>query len=297
MAALAGSAALLSPLIPSLAPPVNGSYGTKLKRSMVTPKRVSMATWGKVRSSGSLVCSHRKPISAASLSYRGHFGTSPAVHRHSAIAADTGFSSSLFLAAAALPSKDYLNHQITYLTLPRHKSTRTVISRASNSLPYPFTYPSTDEEKPRWYWRTLACIPYLMPLHIVSVCAEGAHQFLPFLENFSIMTDPVSGALLPNWFMMVYCITVYFMVVRSKTWPHFFRFHVAMALLLDNAIQIINIVAGWMPYWSKLDTPFWTVVASGLLYVMVKCVMDALRGRHADIPFLSEAAFMHTYVR
>lgn len=178
-----------------------------------------------------------------------------------------------------------------------HHSSRSVVTKASNELSPSlsnFSKYFKMKEKPKWWWRTLASIPYFMPLHIMSRYGEGAQNFLPFLQNFEILANPFSGKELPGWFMLVYCFGIYFLVVRNKKLPHFFRFHVIMAILLDNAVQIVGIVAGWMPYWSKLDAPFWTVVAVGLLLIVVGCIRGALKGTYADTPLFSEAAFIHT---
>lgn len=273
MAAFAGAASLVAPAIPMIAPPHGGTYGSKLQRRMATSRGVLalVSRNQKSKLNVSLVCSSHKPISVVTLSGRNQFGSPPL--------GDAGLTSSC-------PSA-------TFPVLPQCRRMRTIASRASSSIPYNFSGPST-EQKPRWWWRTIACIPYLMPLHMMSMYAAGAHRFVPFLENFEILVDPFFGAQLPQWFSIVYCLGIYFLVVRRKTWPRFFRFHVIMAMLLENAIQIIGTVAGWMPYWNSLDAPFWTVVAYGLLFAICVCIRDSLNGTYPDIPFFSEAAHMHT---
>lgn len=162
-------------------------------------------------------------------------------------------------------------------------------------MPYNFSS-SSSEKKPRWWWRTLACLPYLMPLHTLSVCAEGAHPFIPFLEHFALLADPIFGAELPHWFLIVYCLGIYYLVVRRKTVPHFFRFHVIMAMLLENAVQITAIVFRMMPYWCSLDASFWIVASCAMLFALSVCIRDSLRGMLPNIPAFSEAAFMHTTI-
>lgn len=69
---------------------------------------------------------------------------------------------------------------------------------------------------------TLVWIPYIMPLHVLSVFAEGAHPFIPLLENLAVLADPIFGAELPHWFAVAYCIGIYFLVMRRKTMSLFF---------------------------------------------------------------------------
>lgn len=106
----------------------------------------------------------------------------------------------------------------------------------------PFHYPRMADKKPRWWWwGTLACVSYLMPLHTMAMFAQGAHQSLS--ATFSLAANCHDGLLL----------RVYVFVVRRKTTPHFFQFYVLMAMLPENAAQISGTVFSWMPFWRHLD--------------------------------------------
>lgn len=171
-----------------------------------------------------------------------------------------------------------------------------VITRASKDVPYSFRYPPMTK-KPRWWWRTLACIPYLMPLHETWMYAETAYHLHPFLEDFEFLTYPFLEFLgrLPSWFLMAYFFVAYLGVVRKKEWPHFFRFHVVMGMLLEIALQVIGTVSRWMPlavYWGKLGMHFWTAVAFAYLFTVLECMRCALGGMYADIPFVCDAAYI-----
>ncbi|KAH7652929.1 Chloroplast protein import component Tic20 protein [Dioscorea alata] len=171
-----------------------------------------------------------------------------------------------------------------------------VVTRASKDVPYSFRYPPMTK-KPRWWWRTLACIPYLMPLHETWMYAETAYHLHPFLEDFEFLTYPFLEFLgrLPSWFLMAYFFVAYLGVVRKKEWPHFFRFHVVMGMLLEIALQVIGTVSRWMPlavYWGKLGMHFWTAVAFAYLFTVLECMRCALGGMYADIPFVCDAAYI-----
>ncbi|KAL3833374.1 hypothetical protein ACJIZ3_008110 [Penstemon smallii] len=171
-----------------------------------------------------------------------------------------------------------------------------IAPRASKDVPYSYRFPAMTK-KPKWWWRTLACLPYLMPLHETWMYAETAYHLHPFLEDFEFLTYPFLGAIgrLPSWFLMAYFFVAYLGVVRRKEWPHFFRFHVVMGMLLEIALQVIGTVSRWMPmavYWGKVGMHFWTAVAFAYLFTVLECIRCALAGMYADVPFVCDAAYI-----
>lgn len=168
--------------------------------------------------------------------------------------------------------------------------------RAAKDVPTSFRFPPMTK-KPRWWWRTLACLPYLMPLHETWMYAETAYHLHPFLEDLEFATYPFLSSIgrLPSWFLMAYFFVAYLGIVRRKEWPHFFRFHVVMGMLLEIALQVIGTVSRWMPlalYWGKVGMHFWTGVAFAYLFTVLECLRCALAGMYADIPFLCDAAYI-----
>ncbi|KAK6128667.1 hypothetical protein DH2020_037598 [Rehmannia glutinosa] len=183
-------------------------------------------------------------------------------------------------------------------SIPKLPRRRKVLSplKASKDVPYSYRFPAMTK-KPKWWWRTLACIPYLMPLHETWMYAETAYHLHPFLEDFEFLTYPFLGSLgrLPSWFLMAYFFVAYLGIVRRKEWPHFFRFHVVMGMLLEIALQVIGTVSRWMPlavYWGKIGMHFWTAVAFAYLFTVLECMRCALAGMYADIPFVCDAAYI-----
>ncbi|MBA0809905.1 hypothetical protein Gohar_001932, partial [Gossypium harknessii] len=115
-------------------------------------------------------------------------------------------------------------------------------------------------KKPKWWWRTLACLPYLMPLHETWMYAETAYHLHPFLEDFEFLTYPFLGAIgsLPSWFLMAYFFVAYLGIV-------------------------IGTVSRWMPlaiYWGKFGMHFWTAVAFAYLFTILECIRCALAVEH-----------------
>lgn len=136
-----------------------------------------------------------------------------------------------------------------------------------------------------------------MPLHETWMYAETAYHLHPFLEDFEFFTYPFLGAIgrLPSWFLMAYFFAAYLGVVRRKEWPHFFRFHVVMGMLLEIALQVIGTVSRWMPlavYWGKVGMHFWAAVAFAYLFTVLESMRCALTGMYADIPFVCDAAYI-----
>ncbi|CAI9112020.1 OLC1v1012385C1 [Oldenlandia corymbosa var. corymbosa] len=186
-----------------------------------------------------------------------------------------------------------LPHIIPKFTKKRQSN---LIPRASKDVPYSHRRAPTTE-KPKWWWRTLACLPYMLPLHETLLYAETSYHIHPFLEDFGYLTYPFLGVLarLPSWFMFAYFLVSHLGIVRRKECPHFFRFHLVMSMLLEMALQVIGSVSGWMPlsvYWGKLGMYYWAVVAFTFLFTVVECVRCALAGKYADVPFVSDTAYI-----
>nr|AFK44966.1 unknown [Lotus japonicus] len=184
----------------------------------------------------------------------------------------------------------------TVPVLPPRVRKSSMAPRAAKDVPSSFRFPPMTK-KPRWWWRTLACLPYLMPLHETWMYAETAYNLHPFLEFFEFYTYPFLMAIgsLPSWFLMAYFFVAYLGIVRRKEWPHFFRFHVVMGMLLEIALQVIGTVSRWMPlslYWGKLGMHFWTAVSFAYLFTVIESIRCAIVGMYADIPFICDAAYI-----
>ncbi|CDP18414.1 unnamed protein product [Coffea canephora] len=223
-------------------------------------------------------------------------GSSWAPH-HNRISCSKGIQ----ILSLSFASSPLLNSELGGLShavprLPKRRQFFRPPRAAKDDVPYSYRYPAMTK-KPRWWWRTLACLPYLMPLHETWMYAETAYHLHPFLEDFEFLTYPFLGAIgrLPSWFLMAYFFVAYLGVVRRKEWPHFFRFHVVMGMLLEIALQVIGTVSRWMPlsvYWGKIGMHFWTAVAFAYLFTVLESMRCALAGMYADIPFVCDAAYI-----
>ncbi|KAM7496970.1 hypothetical protein LguiA_021384 [Lonicera macranthoides] len=160
---------------------------------------------------------------------------------------------------------------------------------------FPCQKPMT--KKPMFWWRSIACVPYLMPLHQIWMYAKTAYHLHPFLDDLKYLSYPFLGRIrqLPKWFLTAYLFCAYLGVVKRKAWPHFFRFHVVVAMLLEIALQVTGYVIGWLPrglYWGKIGMHTWTALALGFLFTVLECMRCAILGMYADVPFISDAAYI-----
>ncbi|KAG0466137.1 hypothetical protein HPP92_017717 [Vanilla planifolia] len=93
-----------------------------------------------------------------------------------------------------------------------------VTTKASSDVPSVLRYPPMTK-KPRWWWRTLACIPYFMPLHETWMYAETAYHLHHFLENFEFLTYPFLRFLgtLPSWFLLAYFLRLILVLSAGRS--------------------------------------------------------------------------------
>lgn len=200
-------------------------------------------------------------------------------------------------------------HHAMPTSSPRENSVRGIpsLSRQHNQHPRSvscqasslasFSYPELTS-KPRWWWRTLACVPYLLPLHNMWSYADVIYQLHTYLQGFSLLYTFIDTmTLCPGWLFLVIFMTVYFFVVRRKWSPHFLRFHVILAILLDTGSQAVATMCTWMPsivYQGKPMQYLWMSIAFIQIFTVLECLRCALCGMYPNVPFISHTAFIHS---
>lgn len=101
----------------------------------------------------------------------------------------------------------------------------------------------------------------------------------------------------PSWFFMLYCYLGYMFVVKNKDLPHYFRFHMMMGMLLETALQIIWCTSNFFPlihFKGRLGMYYWMVIGFTYICLLLECIRCALAGIYAQIPFVTDAASIHT---
>ncbi|PUZ72545.1 hypothetical protein GQ55_2G402400 [Panicum hallii var. hallii] len=194
----------------------------------------------------------------------------------------------------SLPKENSVK-DIPSLSIRHNQQPRSVSCQASSLAS--FSYPELTS-KPRWWWRTLACVPYLLPLHNMWSYADVIYQLHTYLQGFSLLYTFIDTmTLCPGWLFLVIFMTVYFFVVRRKWSPHFLRFHVILAILLDTGSQAVATMCTWMPsivYQGKPMQYFWMSIAFIQIFTVLECMRCALCGMYPNVPFISHTAFIHS---
>ncbi|KAE8702396.1 Protein TIC 20-IV [Hibiscus syriacus] len=180
--------------------------------------------------------------------------------------------------------------------LPRRQGSL-LTTRAYKDDIFEFRYPVITE-KPKWWWRTLACVPYLIALQI----SDTGYFLQPFLEHHEMLGNLIyfiPGVIkrFPPWFTMIYCYFGYIGIVKNKDCPHFIRFHLMMGMLLETGLQLLWYTGNFFPfihYNGTFGMYFWAGIGFGFIFALLECVRSALGGKYAHIPFVSDAAYIHT---
>jgi hypothetical protein len=107
--------------------------------------------------------------------------------------------------------------------------------------------------------------------------ADAIYQLHTYLQGFTLLYTFIDTmTLLPGWLSLVIFMTVYFFVVRRKWSPHFLRFHVILAILLDTGSQAVATMCTWMPsivYQGKPMQYFWMTMAFIQIFTVLECAV------------------------
>ena len=171
------------------------------------------------------------------------------------------------------------------------------VPKASKDKRFNFPAYPPMTEKPKWWWRSLACLPYLHNFLDQQTWryAHPSNNPSPFLKNFNELALPLLRSMdkLPQLFEIFYPILLYFWIVRRKEWPHFYRFHIMNAILVGSLAQVIGLSSGWFP--KRIYPPnFWCFATFLFLVLVSECIRCALCGEYPNIPFVKDAALIHS---
>jgi uncharacterized membrane protein len=148
--------------------------------------------------------------------------------------------------------------------------------------------------------RIFASLPYLLPLASSLAFAGYVIRELPALETvlkpFLFPVEIVYGAvglLFGRFTEIVIFFALYFLVVRNEKLPHFIRFNTMQALLVDILLFLFSLILGFLnllPY--VIIIALSSTAFLGALIIVIFSIVQSLRGLYAEIPTLSEAAYM-----
>jgi uncharacterized membrane protein len=120
--------------------------------------------------------------------------------------------------------------------------------------------------------------------------------FTPFVFIYGLLNSLLGGF---GGFVIFFAL--YLLIVRNDRLGHFLRFNTMQALITGIAVSLISTLlqllgisqglvgATFLPFTIIFSTIFLAVLGI-IIYSIVQCV----RGRYAEIPVLSEAAYSQT---
>lgn len=155
--------------------------------------------------------------------------------------------------------------------------------------------------------RIFSSLVYLLPMTLVLGFGSYLFMTLPALRVIVLPFMPLIilygyiSSLIPYSGIIIF-FALFLLVVRNERLRHFLRFHTMQAILLDIFVslcgllmQLIGFPIELMP--SDVVTNFFFNVVSTTIFLAVfsACVysiVQALRGLYAEIPVISDAAYI-----
>ena len=145
--------------------------------------------------------------------------------------------------------------------------------------------------------RIFSSLPYLLPLTSSIGFSSAVLQEVPTLGTvLAPLLLPVLWIYqtLPFASLIIF-FALFLLVVRNEKVPHIIRFNTMQALLVDILMVVVGLV---LPILGRVDSSNLVVVALsstvfiGVLAIVIFSVVQSLRGLYAEIPTLSDAAYM-----
>ncbi len=151
--------------------------------------------------------------------------------------------------------------------------------------------------------RLWGSLPYLLPLVSAlpfGFVPSGLFQSLPgLIPVFSPLLRLLPLA--TGWLGVGLFFALLFFVIRNSRVPHFVRFNTMQALLLNIALFLVQVLMQLfaMPFGSLGLVGVSSILANtallGVIAVTLYAWVQNLRGRYAEVPVLSDAAY--TWIR
>jgi len=157
--------------------------------------------------------------------------------------------------------------------------------------------------------RLYAALPYSLPLIeglsfgmlLVAVFPPLALILLPlspFLTAYGFLNQ-----LFGSYTGLIIFFALYLLVVRNQKISHFIRFNTMQALLIGIAASLIRIVLELLGITQGLISPsaiplpltiLYSLIFVGILVASIFSIVQIVRGRYAELPYISEAAYAQT---
>jgi uncharacterized membrane protein len=145
--------------------------------------------------------------------------------------------------------------------------------------------------------RIFACLPYLLP--VIEGLGFGSFLFsqFPLLQLFFWPLQPFLYfySLLGRFASFIIITALFIFVVRQQKVHHFIRFNAMQAILLTIIVFLLNIlceIIAKIPGSSFALQTVSNIVFLAVVTITVYSGIQILQGRYAEIPVISEQAYM-----
>lgn len=144
--------------------------------------------------------------------------------------------------------------------------------------------------------RIFACLPYLLPLMYALPFGGSLMAQFPVLQVLLIPLQPVMAIyrIIPFAGLIVF-FALFLLVVRNPSIPHFIRFNAMQAILIDLVLILCSLVMRFIVpalQMSLLAETLSNAIFLGTIAAVGYAIIQSIRGLYAEIPTLSEAAYM-----
>ncbi|MGL5083710.1 MAG: Tic20 family protein [Microcoleaceae cyanobacterium] len=145
--------------------------------------------------------------------------------------------------------------------------------------------------------RIFACLPYLLPLYDGLPFGGFLLAQFPVLSWITLPLRPVGvifGLIPFGLGPLIIFIALYALVVRNSNISHFIRFNAMQAILLDIVLLLCGLILGVFggALTGFIGETFYNMIFLGTLAAVGYSVVQSVRGQYAEIPTISNAAYM-----
>lgn len=146
------------------------------------------------------------------------------------------------------------------------------------------------------FFRVAAALTYLIPwIDALSLGKEVYHMF-PTTVLLYFLPGPAVGIYYCSQFApLVIFFLLFLAVVKNNKIPHFVRFNCMQSVMIDIIVMLFTIVRSYFPSelrWTSILTTFDNFAWMACMMPILYCVYYSLRGKYADVPFVSESVYM-----
>ena len=147
--------------------------------------------------------------------------------------------------------------------------------------------------------RIYSTLPYLLPITSVVIFGGSLFRQFPILETIFlpiIEVDKILSTSIIDFISirLVVWFSIFFFVVRSYKVNHFIRFNAIQSLLLDIVVILATVIIkllGQVSLFYFILEIIINVTFLGITAAFLYSVFQCIRGKYADMPVISEAAY------